>query len=199
MCRAYNWHSKCKDTMKIRHRKCREGNTISSPWFECRTGTRIMPVYIQLKETILCCLPCISCDVFSSCLCIDCANCERDVYLDTPYSTMCNKYGTGITQTSRRTPAKHTMMAHLDLFSWALFIHEVFFWHGWLLPQLPSLAPPSFPSSPRSVQYSLINMFVYTKKIMYVRMYIYNYVYMHISSPRTFKYSRSNMYICSYK
>jgi len=116
MCRAYNWHSKCKDTMKIRHRKCREGNTISSPWFECRTGTRIMPVYIQLKETILCCLPCISCDVFSSCLCIDCANCERDVYLDTPYSTMCNKYGTGITQTSRRTPAKHTMMAHLDLF-----------------------------------------------------------------------------------
>ena len=34
---------------------------------------------------------------------------------------------------------------------------------------------------------------------MYVRMYIYNYVYMHISSPRTFKYSRSNMHICSYK
>jgi len=73
---SHNWHSKCKDTMKIRHRKCREGNTVSSPWVECRQAWFSCLFYIQIKETILCCLPCISCDVFSSCLCIYCANCR---------------------------------------------------------------------------------------------------------------------------
>jgi len=73
---SHNWHSQCKDTMKIRHRKCREGNTVSSPWVECRQAWFSCLFYIQIKETILCCLPCISCDVFSSCLCIYCANCR---------------------------------------------------------------------------------------------------------------------------
>ena len=38
--------------------------------------TKSMPVYIQLKEMILRCLPFIFCNVFSSCLCIYCANCR---------------------------------------------------------------------------------------------------------------------------